>query len=424
MKSKIKPAVPYAYAVLGEGVGIFINLLLFVLVQQKYGVAQLAIYMLIRRTISMILPAVMFGTPLSLIRYLSIQENPIEKRKLVTLGILVPSLAASLLMLLAVAIPNKVSVLLLGGKEYSEYVLPMFTFVLFLALSLVIISVFKGLHKLNEATSTSIYFVSVLPLLSIFISDSLTNFFYAFSLLSLFSVAILLLYYRINIFRKPDLFYSHDFVFFGAKGAACEFVFMFMLWLPPFIIASSDEIEKSGYFSLMISLVLVASSPIPPVASVLMPAFSKYYDNNDKKMYGLLIKKIYFLAAISIPLYLLSVFVYPYIANYLMPGSSPLGPRATNVLLTAILPVSTYYTFRNMIDVIFTPKRNLYNLTISSMVFLLIYAGIMIYSPIYTRIAVVVGFVVGLWVLGTLTVIYIYRSIGSTALKQMGDNAG
>lgn len=424
MKSKIKQVFPYAYAVVGEGVGILTNLLLFVLVQQKYGVAQLAIYMLIRRTISMILPAVIFGTPLSLIRYLSTQEEPIEKRKLVTLGILVPSLISSLLMLFAVAIPSNVSVLLLGGKEYSGYVLPMFTFVFFLALSLVIISIFKGLHKLNEATSTSIYFVSVLPLLSIFISDSLSNFFYTFSLLSLLSVSILLLCYRINIFRKPDLYYSQEFVFFGAKGAACEFVLMFMLWLPPFIIASSHEIEKSGYFSLMISLVLVASSPIPPVASVIMPTFSKYYDNNDKKMYSLFIKKIYLLGAISIPLYLLSVFVYPYIANFLMPGSPPLGPRATNVLLTAILPLSTYYTFRNMIDVIFTPKRNLYNLIISSMVFLLIYAGIIIHSPTYTRIAVVVGFVVSLWVLGMLTVIHIYRSIGSTALKQMGNNAG
>lgn len=408
----LKASLPYLFAVIGEGTGILVNFLMFALIQHRYGVEQLSIYMIMRRTISMILPAVMAGVPLSLIRHLSVQEDPLRIGQMVTLGLLIPACLTSILMVLAGLFPGFFARSLLGDKIYAEYVSPLLFALASMAFALVVSSISKGLHRITLATSLNILFFSVVPLTAYLVSNSLSDFFINYAL-GLFMSGILLLAYLVSPVQggRPFLRFDLDFVTFGIKGALSEFLMMFLLWLPPFIIATSYAIEISGYFSLMMSLVLVTSSPIAPIASIVMPKFSRHLHLGQvKDLRILFFRTLALLGALSVPLFLASLLTYEYLAEYLLPGVAPLGQKATAVLLTASIPAAVFYGFRNMLDVAFTPTRNLLNIFIALAVFALVFLGIIFVNPLQTRAAVVTGFTAAMWALGGFTLWYAHRA--------------
>ncbi len=408
----LKGAFPYLFAVMGEGIGILIGFLMFALIQHRYGVEQLSIYMIMRRTISMLLPAVMAGVPLSLIRHLSVQEDPRRIQQTVALGLLIPACLASILMVLAELSPGFLARSLLGGEIYAEYVPPLLFAVASMALALIVSSISKGLHRITLATSLNILFFSVVPLAAYLASNSLGDFFVNYAL-ALSICGIVLLAYLVSPVKvcRPFLKFDVGFVTFGIKGALSESLMMFLLWLPPFIIASSDAIRISGYFSLMMSLVLVTSSPIAPIASVVMPQFSRHLHlGHVKDLRILFFRTLALLGAVSVPLFLASLLIYEYLAEYLLHGAAPLGQKATAVLLTASIPASVFYGFRNMVDVAFTPMRNLLNICIALMVFGLVFFGITSGYPLQTRVAVVTGFTAAMWTLGGFTLWYAHRA--------------
>lgn len=408
----LKSALPYLFAVIGEGTGILVNFLMFALIQHRYGVEQLSIYMIMRRTISMILPAVMAGVPLSLIRHLSVQEDPRRIQQMVALGLLIPACLTSVLLVLAELSPGFLARSLLGGEMYAEYVSPLLFAAASMAFALIVSSISKGLHRITLATSLNILFFSVVPLTAYLASNSLSGFFVNYAL-GLSISGILLLAYLVSPIQTCPPFLQLDlgFVTFGIKGALSEFLMMFLLWLPPFIIATGDAIKISGYFSLMMSLVLVTSSPIAPIASIVMPKFSRHLHLGQvKDLRILFFRTLALLGAISVPLFLASLMTYEYLAEYLLHGVAPLGQKATAVLLTASIPAAVFYGFRNMVDVAFTPTRNLLNICIALAVFGLVFFGITSIYPLHTRVAVVTGFTAAMWTLGGFTLWYAHRA--------------
>lgn len=408
----LKGTFPYLFAVIAEGAGILIGFLMFALIQHRYGVEQLSIYMIMRRTISMLLPIVMVGVPLSLVRHLSVQEDPRRIQQTVVLGVLIPACLASILMVLVELFPGFLARSLLGGEIYAEYMPPLLFAVAAMALVQIVLAISKGLHRINLATSLSILFFSVVPLVAYLASNSLTDFFVNYAVVLFIGGVFLLVYlvWPVQLHRSL-LKFDASFVTFGFKGALSESLMMFLLWLPPFIMASSDAISVSGYFSLMMSLVLVTSSPIAPIASVIMPKFSRHLhlgQVNDLRI--LFLRTLIFLGAVSVPLFIASLLMSDYLAEYLLHGAAPLGQKATAVLLTASVPASVFYGFRNMVDVAFTPTRNLLNICIALAVFGLIFFGIITVDSLQTRVAVVTGFTAAMWTLGGLTLWYAHRA--------------
>ena len=401
----------YIFAVAAETSTLFVNFLLFALIQHRFGVEQLSLYMIIRRAISMILPVVMLGIPLSLIKHIGAISDHRQITRYIWPGILLPMLIASCFLIIGATNPGLLSRLLLGNKDYAGYMMPSLFLVLSTAVVLTLIAVSKGLHKISLASALYIIFFSLAPLGAYFLSKSLSGFLMIYGLLIFVSGIALLLYVILSLEGSAPVFTGHvTFITFGLKGAASEFLMMFILWLPPFIIASSDAIKISGYFSLMMSLILVAGSPLAPIGSATMPKVARALHMKNIDDVNKLFKKIFkLLFMISVPAFMAILLMYGTIANYLLHDSPPMGNKATMVMLTSSMPISAYFGLRNMVDVGYSPMRNMLNIFIGLIVFLICFFVILAVNPLAIRIAVVVGFTVAIWILGGLTTYYSYQ---------------
>ncbi len=401
----------YLFAVVSEASALLVNFLLFAVIQHRFGVEQLSLYMIIRRSISMVLTAVLLGVPLSLVRHIGAITDRQQIARYIWMGLLVPVTCVFCLLAIGLIFPPVVSRLLLGSSNYAQFSVPMLLLVLATAMGTIVVAVSKGFHRIPLASMLYILFFTASPLVSFLTTTTLTGFLLMNSVLIIVATLVTSAYLLgFQGPQRPPLEEGKTFFSFGIKGAISEFLMMFMLWMPPFIISSYDALKISGYFSLMMSLVLVAGSPMAPIGSAMMPKAARAIHTGNRQDLRAMFRKIgWLLVVCALPICGAILLAYGTIADYLLRDVSPMGPGATMVMLTSSVPISAYYGFRNVIDVGYSPTRNTLNIAAGLVAFFLCFTIIMAFNPLAVRIAVVAGFTTAVWVLGILTTFFAYR---------------
>ena len=146
---------PYIYAMAGEGLMIATGFLMLLLIQRRFGPEDLALYMIMRRAISMVIPIILIGVPLSLIKHIGETEDKTKIFRYMIVGLSVPALIGISLIVSTVLFPGKISSLLLGDEVYAGYALPLLAVALATSLILLVQAISKGAHKIIFATHFS-----------------------------------------------------------------------------------------------------------------------------------------------------------------------------------------------------------------------------------------------------------------------------
>ncbi|MEK6744523.1 MAG: hypothetical protein AABZ15_12995 [Nitrospirota bacterium] len=408
----------YIFAVASEASALLVNFSLFALIQHHYGPEQLSLYMIIRRTISMFLPAVMLGVQISLIKHIGAITDQRKIISYIWFGITLPLTLALAMLMTGAAAPDLLSRIFLGNQKYSAYMVPLLFLVLSTALAQAVVAISKGLHRIFLASLIYVIFFSLGPLCAYFLSSSLSGFLSVYAFMLLTGGIAILLHFMTSFENKAPVLKGHvEFITFGIKGAGSDFLMMFLLWLPPYIMASTNAITMSGYFSLIMSLVLVSASPLSPIGSAMMPKVARALQTNSgAELRTLFTKLAKLFLLIAIPAFLASLMLFGTVAKYLLHDGLALGNRAAAMMLTTSVPVSAYFGLRNVLDVGYSPLRNFYNIFIALAVFLSCFFSLLFFiSPVLIRIANVVAFTAAMWTLGVLTVYYSYVLYRRTA---------
>lgn len=342
--------------------------LLYVL-RNNHSAEIVSIYLLARRTIAVIVPAVSLGLPFSLVRYLTVCKNGGGRLIFFAAGVIIICLA--LFSIFVLSYKNVFSLVALGNAKFSVYALPIIIAVLGVCFALVSVRLLQGTNRIVVATTWLILAIGIIPLISAICASELITFFLILGLVQLLISSIIIVYFIRRGCKKEPISIK-QFLSFGIKSAACEFVMMILLWLPPATISRSDSIIISGYFSLMLSMSLLLASPLAQIAIVLTPRISIVI---EKKDFRFLRKTIYLLFVLSFTAGIIFAIAGPIIYEFLVPlligDTSSIGNKTYLICFASIIPLSVFYGLRNIIDVMWSPARNVLIITFGIIVFLI-----------------------------------------------------
>lgn len=414
-RAELARLLPFAYAMLGEGLVILANFAMFALIKHRYGSDDLSIYMLIRRAVSMAVPLVLLGLSLSLIKHVGETQDAKLVRQYALAGAAAPLGIGVVLSVLAAWFPSQIAHLLLGSGEFAVYVAPFSLLTLSTATVVIALSFSKGLHRISLATTIQIGAFCVVPFLAYVFTGALVEF--LFMTAAFWGGIGVVIWMRLmrpfRGFARVSLPRARFFTF-GLKAASSEFSMMFAFWLPPVLMVASESVQISGYFSLMMTLLIVAASPLAPVGSAMMPKVARVYREGDIEGMRVAMKRLLKIGVwVSIPAWLISSHVYDLVADYLLSGAAPMGRVATQTLLTSILPLTVFYAFRNVVDVGYSPSSNLGSIIVALTVMLGCILFVTTGLGLTMRVGVVSGFTLAMWSIGAVTAFKVLRLLRS-----------
>jgi O-antigen/teichoic acid export membrane protein len=316
-----------------------------------------------------IVPAVSLGLPFSLVRYLTVCKKGGGRLILFAAGVIICCL--SLFSILVLSNKNVFSLVALGNAEFSVYTFPIIIAVLGVCFALVSVRLLQGKNKIVLATTWLIFAIGIIPLITAMSTSELISFFLFLGFVQL-GISFIIIAFFIRHGCKKEPISIKQFLSFGIKSAVCEFVMMILLWLPPATISRGESIVISGYFSLMLSMSLLLASPLAQIAMVLTPKISCVVEKQD---FGFLRKAIYLLFISSFTVGIILAFAGPIIYEILVPlligDASAFGSKTYLICFASIIPLSVFYSMRNIIDVVWSPARNVLIIAFGIIVFLI-----------------------------------------------------
>lgn len=384
----------YAYAASSEGVLALCAFALLVVLGTRFGPELVATYLLVRRVVAVLVPAITLGMPLALVRNLVLHRSG---GPLIVLATSITLVGAGLLALVAATAGERFTELALGVRQYGEYAWPMVIAILGVALTTISVGVLRARMRVAGATTQMILSLGAIPLFVAATSPTL-RWFLMLTGSSQTVVALLVIGYDLRGHWRPEHIKPQKFLGFGAKATLAEFAMMILFWLPPATISRSESMAVSGYFSLILSLVLILSSPIAPVATSVMPRLSAAVSRNDTVMLRRILLTVLGAAlAGGTVMVVLGAILYDVIAHVVLGDAAPLGPRASLLMLSAIVPLAILYSVRNAIDVVWSPARNALIILTGIVIFEGTYWAVIEWTASTTRVGVVAGFVMAAW---------------------------
>lgn len=393
----------YGYAAASEGIVALANFGLLFLLGSRYSGEMVAVYLLVRRVMAVIIPAISLGMPLALVRNLVLYRHG---GRLIGLALGVQWLGLALLVGLALWNSEHFTTIALGASGYGSYALPMLAAVAGVAATTVAVATLRGRVFIASATTVLIVALGAIPLAAAVLTDSIQSFLVAVGggQFLLASVAI-----GQDLFRswRPEPVNAPKVMAFAVKATLSEFTMMVLLWLPPTAISRSESMSISGYFSLMLSLVMVLSSPIAPIAASVMPKIAKAAGTGDMAQLRRIVTIVLGVAvAGGLAMVVAGSLAYDFIAHAVLGEAQPLGARASLTMLSAIIPFTVVYALRNTIDVMWSPFRNALIIVGGIAVFLATQQGVHLFSEATTRVGVVLGFALAAWSMAGVALIH------------------
>jgi len=392
---------------LAEASASITSFALMYLVKGKFGLDQFALYALVRRAGTILTPLMILGTPLALVRHITPERPASDAARLIYTAAIVPAVIGAVLgaaTLLDPAIPARI---LFGGAEYAHLAFPLLTLSASTGLLLIATSGLRAVQRLELSAIGHIVAFSVLPLSALAVSASTASFFYLLAALLLaLAVVLILRQYDLRIAFSAPHGLDRAFLGYGLKAAAVEALWMFFLFLPPFVSAQLGSLATSAFHSLALSILTVAASPIAPLATNQLPrivaSFATNLEEPLQREWRRLSRWVVWIALASAPISALTI---PLAVRFMFEDT--MRPAFSEMLILALssAAIACYYGLRGIVDVGFSPMHNVKTLLGGVALFgLLLGAGALIAST-PTSMHVSLAFTVSMIYVGGLTTI-------------------
>ncbi len=376
-------------------------------------------YALVKRTIGLILPAVMLGLGVAIPRYVALCAGETvqkDRNSYFAAGMLLFGASVTASVALLILFKRAVAYLFFGSGSYSYLVAPLCLMICGLGLHTACYGYFRGRLEMTKANVLNLINQGIVPLVAfpLFATNiyrllnGLGAFWTVISLAALLTAGLGKTSFEIRP-RISELFR------YGVRRVFADFFQLAFLTLPATFTAHLYGIQEAGFVAFGTSLLTMVASFFFPVGAVLLPEASQMVGEGN--LQALERRTLQVLSASSlISLAVIGgIFLFgrPVILLYL--GSAFVDVvSVVRVMALGVLPYSIYVCLKNVIDALSVKAINSRNMMIAFGLFLCIsssvYLGVrgLLYIPIFV--------VISLYLLGALTILAIWQILtGSEA---------
>ena len=384
------------------------GLAVFRLVAQVFGQDHFSEYALIRRTLSLLLPALLLGLSVGIPRYMSFSlksERPETANAFfaAALAVLLPTTLA--FGILFVIFKKFFAYLLFGDPAYASFILPMDLMLVGMILNAVAYSYYRGRLQMGKANLLQLLNMAVLPLPALLVAEDFRG------LLTMTGVAWITcstLFFAtilksLSWHRREIPPQAKKLLAYGLQRVPGDFGLAALLSLPAIFTTHLAGVRKGGAVAFGVSLLSMAGSAFAPIGLILLPKASQMLAERNAPLLRYYVRRI---MAATVFMTGAGMLVFELFAERLI--TLYLGESyydlivATRIIVIGSLAYTVYVSLRSLIDAYYVKAINSLNIFISLFVFGLfaLLAVVSLRSPVL----IMIGFVLALWVLGFLTV--------------------
>jgi O-antigen/teichoic acid export membrane protein len=401
----------YASTFITEGVVLLSALLVYRIVAQGFGPEGFAAYALARRALTLFVPFGVLGLDVAIARFaaLALARGSGTASVYVLAGLSIAAIATGVTSAVLIVLRDPLTELIFGSPVpvYLTTTLP----VLLTGATLHVVSYssLRGFGRIGRANLLMTANHGLLPVAVVLatresLPQLLTMLGIGWTLISLLSLL------AIPMSAGGVRSRSEELLGFGLRRAPGDFVQLLFFALPAILVAHVGTLQEAGVVALAISALGMVGSGITPISFVLLPLAAGMFGRSSlDELRGHVIR----VARVILPLLLIGVvlielFAEPALVLYLGPEFAS-GAGVLRIVMLGALPWGLYVMLKSVLDARYVAAVNARNLAISFGILALAGLPALVLSTGTT--GVLSAFVLGLYVLGILTVIEVRRSL-------------
>ena len=383
------------------------GLLVFKLVAQVLGKDDFLEYSLIRRTVSLIQPALLLGLGVGIPRYMSFSREPLNPGTadpFFTAGLCVLLPASLAFGILLLVLKRTFAFLFFGSSAYAPFIPPIGLMLLGLVLHAAVYSYFRGRLRMGPANLIQLINLALAPPAVLFFAKRLLSLLIwlgiVWTAVSFIFLAGILIRIR-PVFRglfRP----MKTLLIYGLQRVPGDFGLAALLALPATFTAHLSGVSRAGAVAFGISVLNMAGTAFAPIGLILLPKASRMIAAENL---GNLRRDVRRILAATIVLTAAGVLVFELFAGtiiglYLGRGYADMV-FVSRIIVLGSLAYTIYVSLRSIIDAYHVKAVNTLNIFIALILYGLWSAIVIVLGG--NSLLIVIGFVLALFALGLLT---------------------
>jgi O-antigen/teichoic acid export membrane protein len=382
-------------------------LLAYKLVAHLFGKTLFEEYALIRRTVSLIQPALLLGLGVGIPRYVSFalkSEDPRAANSYFLTGLVLVMPFTAVVAIGLILFRRFFAYLFFGDMAYAGFLPPMSLMLIGLVLHAAVYSFYRGRLQMGRANLLQALNLAVVPLAALCLARRLSGFLILMGA-AWSGVAFVFLVEALKaipLTLRGTKLRAKTLLGYGLQRVPGDFGLAALLALPATFTAHAAGIEKAGQVAFAISLLNMAGSAFAPIGLILLPKASRLIAEKREDELRRLARRI---LGATVALTVLGVAVFEVWARqivelYLGRGFSDFVGVA-RMMMAGCLAYSVYVSMRSLIDAYHFKAVNTLNIFVALVVFCVLSFGASVAAK--NPLWIVVSFVLALYVLGGLT---------------------
>ena len=366
------------------------------------------------------LPGLLLGLGVALPRYIPVaQENEKEPQSYLAAALASIGFTTATWLLLMSSLKGFFAFLFFGDRHY-DYLIPALSLMLIgLSLHSICYAYLRGTLRIANANLLHIVNHGVVPLFAFVVfSRTVSSLLVALGILWILSSILALMAVSLRLplqLSTADVIcHGRQILRYGVGRVPADFLQIAFFALPAIFVAHVRGVQEAGLVAFGASVLTMVGSLYAPIGVILLPKASGMIGQgllHDLQGHVMLILKFCVTFTVLITI-VLEVFTEPIIKAYLGFGEIVSVVRVVRIVMLGALPYAIYVCMRGLIDAFHEKPLNTRNLTVAFAVFV---AGsgvgqLTLRDPTY----ILVAFVLGLLVLGTLTLRDVQKSFSRT----------
>ena len=410
----------YGSTVLTESAILASQLIAYRLAASYLGKQGFSEYALARRTINLLQPAALLGLGVGIPRYVAFatpRQVGSDSGNYFASGLLVIGFALAVCVTLLNLLKGSAAFIFFGTAGYDYLVPPVALFLLGFALHMACEGYFRGSLHMTRANVLRFVNLGIMPLIVFrFFGTSTVCVLTALGAAVGVTSAVALLFIRFGSGVTDLLGHARELLLYGVGRVPGDLSQLAFMSLPAILIAHLRGVGPAGLVAFSTSVVVLLCSLGLPVSSVLLPEASSMIGRGDFESLRRRVSQILViaLAAVTLSVIIIEVLAAPIFRLYLGRAFDDAIPIVRIVILGAV-PYVIYLSLRGVIDAFSVIPINSKNMLVSFVLFLS--GSSMVYLKLLSPVYILAAFVAGLYVLGGLTLLEVWKICRSPELR-------
>ena len=347
----------FIYMLVAQLLFMLSNLFINYKIEKIWSIEGFATYNLLKRLGSFIVFPLVLGVGIGIPRYISFLKNDKNDKsqglEYLFAGLIIFLITFFVFLVLILLFPDLIlSSFKKSGSNIILIIVALFVFSQ--GVFVIVSSFFRGKIQFGRSSLLNVLVLSLLPTVIIFFSGTIFNYFLYYSILTIASLVIIIVYNICNnsISYKRTKFKVKQLIHYGAPRVVADAILFSLDFIPIYFVSVFISLQESGYLSLSFMFFKLASVSFDLIGSLILPVYGNGFKNESPDVF---IKKVNMLLLISVSMALFaSVLGYLLIPYLIVNFFSSLSPAilASQYIFIAFPFYVVFTILKNVLDII------------------------------------------------------------------------